>query len=289
LIVERVYRQRCWPQFAGVEEDVLVYRHRVRNPGTSEVRHQRKRHRAPQMESQPSLFWWLNIDLVDEAGDDTAEPAWKAKRSLHPGKVTRAEKATWVKLPKGWDDGAAKVRGDCAGDRACPWCLVPVAMRVNESVEDPATDIISCPECKGIVGYHAGGDGDWSWCRATIASKPGTIYDASMLPMTARNHCRPCVWARCRHHLYLEVKDCGSMKLNHKGVTPERMCDLADTCSHDVADRVEEEGVGKPGDKKLALEVVGAKLGLTLERARQLEAQALQEVNLRNRRADSNW
>jgi len=41
--------------------------------------------------------------------------------------------------------------------------------------------------------------------------------------------------------------------------------------------------VGKD-PKLLPLEVVGAKLGLTLERARQLEAEALQNVHIQNMR-----
>jgi hypothetical protein len=108
------------------------------------------------------------------------------------------------------------------------------------------------------------------------------LGNPDLLPMQARNKCRPCWMVRCRMHLYIEVKgDCGSMKLNHPDVAPDRMDLLADTCAHDVADHVDVEGGGKEPEV-LPLVIVGAKLGLTLERARQIEAQALQELRVRS-------
>lgn len=69
---------------------------------------------------------------------------------------------------------------------------------------------------------------------------------------------RPCPWAGCRHHLYLEVTPTGSVKL----VFPELEVDqIPETCSLDVA----EHG-------PLTLDQVGQALNVTLERARQLEA-----------------
>ena len=110
------------------------------------------------------------------------------------------------------------------------------------------------------------------------------LGNPDLLPMHARNKCRPCWMVRCRMHLYIDVKaSCGSMKLNHPAVPPDRMDLLANTFAQDVADRVDAGGDGKEPEV-LPLVVVGAKLGLTLERARQIEAQALQEVRERDKR-----
>lgn len=286
MISEITYQQRCLSQFTnGVDEEVVTCRH-----SSPPERHNHRRRRPKPLGSVdcPTLYWWINIDLDPEEEEGATSPgAGKVRRSLHPGKATRAERASWVALPKGWDAGHAKTRGDCAGDRECPWCHSKVAMQVTTTrTTEGETSRLSCPECRGIVGFRPGKGGDWSWCRLDLGAGNRTaIYDADEIPMRARNHCRPCVWARCRRHLYLEVKDCGSIKLNHPGVKPERMGELADTCAQDVAER-ETGRVGRD-PKVLPLEVVGAKLGLTLERARQLEAQALQEVNIRNRRTES--
>lgn len=66
---------------------------------------------------------------------------------------------------------------------------------------------------------------------------------------------RPCPWVRCRHHLYLDVKDNGLIRYNFPGLEVD---ELKDTCSLDVADRV------KP--LELTLERVGDLVNLTRER-----------------------
>lgn len=72
---------------------------------------------------------------------------------------------------------------------------------------------------------------------------------------------RPCLYVGCAHHLYLDInpKD-GKIKYNFS-VLPEEM---GDSCVLDVA----EEG-------ETTLDVVGAKLGVTRERARQIEARCM--------------
>ncbi|MDP2343935.1 MAG: sigma factor-like helix-turn-helix DNA-binding protein [Deltaproteobacteria bacterium] len=80
-----------------------------------------------------------------------------------------------------------------------------------------------------------------------------------------RSGIRPCPWVSCRFHLYLDVHPrTGSLKLNFPDQEPH---ELSCSCALDVAD----EG-------GLTLEDVGALLNLTRERARQLEAAALQKV-----------
>jgi hypothetical protein len=286
VISQITYQQRCLFQIiAGVEEEVVTCQH---TSPPERHNHRRRRQKPLGSTARPILYWWIDIDLDQEQDEDSASPgADKVRRSLHPGKATRVERASWVELPKGWDSDRARTRGDCAGDRECPWCHSQVAMRATTThTTEGEVARISCPECRGIVGYRPSKGGDWSWCRLDLGiGNRSAIYNADDIPMRARNHCRPCCWARCSRHLYLEVKDCGSIKLNHPRVRPENMGEMSDTCAQDVAER-ETGRVGRD-PKVLPLEIVGAKLGLTLERARQLEAQALQEVNIRNRREET--
>lgn len=75
---------------------------------------------------------------------------------------------------------------------------------------------------------------------------------------------RPCPFVSCRHHLYLDVTDTGSLKLNFYGRDVD---EIPETCALDVADRGEH-----------TLLEVGDLLGITRERLRQIQDAALRKV-----------
>lgn len=77
---------------------------------------------------------------------------------------------------------------------------------------------------------------------------------------------RPCPWVSCRHHLYLEVMEGGSIRLN---VPTLEVHEMASSCSLDVAD------FGPQG-----LAEIGEMMSLTHERVRQLEVRSL--INLQS-------
>jgi hypothetical protein len=76
---------------------------------------------------------------------------------------------------------------------------------------------------------------------------------------------RPCLFVACRFHLYLDVNPrTGSIKFNFPG---QEVHELEETCALDVAER-----------GGITLEEVGGLMNLTRERVRQLEAEALTEL-----------
>ena len=102
-----------------------------------------------------------------------------------------------------------------------------------------------------------------------IKSDPVVAEDTSARPRT-RGDCvngpRPCPWVACRHHLALEVNERGNVRL----VFPDRDLEqMTETCSLDVADA-----------GQLTLHEVGDLLNITRERARQLEAGAMEWFKL---------
>lgn len=87
------------------------------------------------------------------------------------------------------------------------------------------------------------------------ADRPRTRGDCAQGP-------RPCPFAACKHHLYLDVnEDTGALRLTF----PDRgIEELDETCALDVADR---DGA--------TLEQVGQLINLTRERIRQIEVRGL--------------
>jgi hypothetical protein len=74
---------------------------------------------------------------------------------------------------------------------------------------------------------------------------------------------RPCPFVGCKYHLYLDVSRTGSLKFNFFELEP---WEIPDTCSMDVADK---------SNEGLTLEEVGVLMGLTRERVRQIEYNAI--------------
>jgi len=75
---------------------------------------------------------------------------------------------------------------------------------------------------------------------------------------------RPCPFVSCRYHLYLDVLDTGSLKINRPDLEP---WELEDSCALDVADRA-----------GITLEEAGEVMNLTRERIRQLESIGLRKL-----------
>lgn len=84
---------------------------------------------------------------------------------------------------------------------------------------------------------------------------------------------RPCPFALCKHHLYVDVRLAGALRLNFPGMDLEQ---LRDTCALDVADRGESE-----------VNEIAELLNMSPERVGQLVAGALQEVRAASLRAEA--
>ncbi len=94
----------------------------------------------------------------------------------------------------------------------------------------------------------------------------GASLSLPVLPAT-RAGCatvpRPCRFVSCSQNLYLDVTTSGAIKLNYPHLEPHEMRPNL-SCVLDVADQ-----------KGVSLEVVGAALNVSMERARQLVDAAL--------------
>ena len=76
---------------------------------------------------------------------------------------------------------------------------------------------------------------------------------------------RPCVFAGCRHHLYLDVnEETGSIKTNFPDLDID---EIPETCALDIADR-----------GGITLKEVGEIMNLTRERIRQIETRGLNRL-----------
>lgn len=81
------------------------------------------------------------------------------------------------------------------------------------------------------------------------------------------NGARPCPFVSCRHNLYVDVSENGSIKFQFPDL---EVCEMTESCALDVADKGE-----------VTLEKLGEIMNLTRERARQIEMNALANTKKR--------
>ena len=75
---------------------------------------------------------------------------------------------------------------------------------------------------------------------------------------------RPCPWVSCRYHLYLDVRADGVLRVNFPDKEPD---ELPISCALDVA-----------GDGPRTLDAIAGLMGMSKERARQLEAAGMESM-----------
>jgi len=88
------------------------------------------------------------------------------------------------------------------------------------------------------------------------AHKPKTRGDCC-------NEMRPCPWVSCRHNLFLEVKENGTLMFPH-GDNPDALLHMDATCTLDLA-----------SEGPRSLDDVAVRFNITRERVRQVEEAAL--------------
>lgn len=116
-------------------------------------------------------------------------------------------------------------------------------------VETKAQSLLAIQIMRAEQAHVAGGD--------DLPPRPLTRGDCIDAP-------RPCPYVSCKHHLFLDVTQAGTVHFNHPGLEPD---ELEETCSLDVADR-----------GGMVLESVGRLMQLTRERIRQIEVSGLRHL-----------
>jgi hypothetical protein len=91
-------------------------------------------------------------------------------------------------------------------------------------------------------------------------------YEKPKCRAECRNGLRPCPFVSCKYHLYLDVTESGSIKLNFPDL---EVWEMEETCALDVAER-----------GGITLEEVGEIMNLTRERIRQLEVRGLIKLKM---------
>lgn len=103
--------------------------------------------------------------------------------------------------------------------------------------------------------------------REEVAASEAIAYPDVQRPRT-RGDCiggpRPCPFVSCSAHLYISVSATGGLTFDHPTIDVEN---LKESCSLDAADR-----------GGLTLEEVGAAMGITRERVRQIEERSLRKL-----------
>jgi hypothetical protein len=85
---------------------------------------------------------------------------------------------------------------------------------------------------------------------------------------------RPCPHVRCSQHLWLrQSQDMPGRRSSNRRLPPEQLWARGESCVLDVADRVEQD--------ELSRDAIGDLLGVSRERVRQIEVQALDQLRPR--------
>lgn len=124
----------------------------------------------------------------------------------------------------------------------------------------------------GLSTLHPGSDpfADELFAQEALAGLPDT-RPQSRADCVGRP--RPCPWVSCRYNLYLDVREDGVLKLNFPDKEPDEM---TASCALDLAE-----------DGPRTLDGIAAIMGMSKERARQLEAKGFEKMRDRLPRVDA--
>lgn len=190
-------------------------------------------------------------DDVEEGDEPEPEPRWSRaaarRRGIPPKKTLAVRRITRLELAAGRAELQAlgadepydrpRTRGHC---RACPVCQL---------VRDGKSDGLDQAAWRALGRDDQGTRSGHLVCGHQITE---VIYRS-----------RPCVFVACKHALYLDTSETGSIILNFPHLEPGQMA--ADrSCSLDLADR-----------GAMTLEDIAVVTNLTRERIRQIELKAL--------------
>lgn len=109
-----------------------------------------------------------------------------------------------------------------------------------------------------------------------LAPAPGVRVPLPLVKPTNRDECanvpRPCPFVSCRYNLYLDVRNDGVLRINFPDREPHEM---TASCALDLA-----------SDGPRTLDAIAGLMGMSKERARQLERTGLWQVRSRFTRDD---
>lgn len=193
----------------------------------------------------------VDDDDVEDAADAPEEERWSRasarRRGIPPKKTLAVRRITQVELAEGRAELLA-IGADGPYDRPrtrgdCQWC--PVCQLVRDGKSDGRDD-----EAQTALG---------SVPASTIKGRIACGHQRSEIVFRSR----PCVFVACKHALFLDTSETGSIILNFPHLEPGQM--PADrSCALDLSDR-----------GSMTLEDIAVVTNLTRERIRQVEMKAL--------------
>jgi hypothetical protein len=198
-----------------------------------------------------------------DPSDEEAKSRWSRaaarKRGIPPKKTLAVRRITQVELAEGRDELRAmgangpyerpKKRGDCQ------WC--PVCQLVRDGKSN-GLDALARETKEASAPVKNGGS-----MPAAATTKKETRLVCGHRVGEVIWHSRPCVFVACKHALFLDSSETGSIILNFPHLEPGQMRP-DQSCSLDLADR-----------GPMTLEDIAMVTNLTRERIRQVELRAL--------------